>query len=110
MRTFVGAARTQFAGRRDGGTKGSTRRRELMGESTVHRIRGGVGLAMLVVVCFGCASARVKNVEEARPRPLPKPSRVIVFNFETGAADVRVGTSPRRAVRNAVGLYVQEPD
>jgi hypothetical protein len=35
---------------------------------------------------------------------------VIVFDFETGAADVRVVSSPGRKATRAVGLSVEEPD
>ena len=42
--------------------------------------------------------------------PRPKPSRVIVFDFETGGADVRVLSSPRRTASRAVGLSVAAPD
>jgi uncharacterized protein DUF4410 len=81
-----------------------------MGRSTTWRILSGLGLAMLVTVCFGCARARVHNVQTDRSLTLPRPGRVLVFDFDIGAADVRVGTSPRRTVRNAVGLYVRESD
>jgi len=70
----------------------------------------GLGLVMMAALAFGCAAARVQNVQKAGATNLPQPGRVVVFDFDTGAADVVVGTSPRRSVRNAVGLYVQEPD
>jgi len=74
------------------------------------RIRGAVGLAAAVVIFVGCATARVENAQEAGDRTLPRPARVVVFDFDTGAADVRVGSSPRTRIRNAVGLSVQAPD
>ena len=77
---------------------------------TMRRIVTGMGLAMVVALCFGCARARVHNVQATSAVTLPRPGRVLVFDFDTGAADVRVGRSPRRAARNAVGLYVREPD
>jgi hypothetical protein len=77
---------------------------------TIRRIVTGLGLAMVVAACFGCARARVRNVQADRSLTLPRPGRVLVFDFETGGADVRVGSSPRRTVRNAVGLYVREAD
>ena len=80
-----------------------------MGVATARRTVNGLGLAVMVVLCFGCARARVKNVQETA-RTLPRPPRVVVFDFYTGAADVRVGTSPRRTARRAAGLSVQEPD
>jgi len=70
----------------------------------------GLGLALVVALGFGCAAARVENVQATRAANLPRPGRVLVFDFDTGAADVVVGTSPRRSVRNAVGLYVQDSD
>jgi len=80
-----------------------------MGATTARRVIGSVGLAIVLALCFGCARARVKNVQETA-RTLPRPARVVVFDFYTGAADVRVGTSPRRTARQAVGLQVAEPD
>ena len=65
---------------------------------------------MVVALCFGCARARVQNVQANRSMNLPRPGRVLVFDFDTGNADVRVGSSPRRTVRNAVGLYVRDSD
>ncbi len=82
-----------------------------MERSTVRRIAGGMGLAMMVALGFGCASARVKNVEPPpQAAKLPRPPRVVVFDFETGGTDVRVGSSPRRTASRAVGLSVQAPD
>jgi len=78
-----------------------------MRQVTIRNTLAGLGLMLL---CFGCARARVQNVEAPKALTLPRPGRVVVFDFDTGAADVRVGTSPRRTVRNAVGLYVQESD
>ena len=80
-----------------------------MGKITIRQLAGGVGLTVAVVLCVGCARARVKNVE-ATQRTMPRPARVVVFDFDTGAADVRVGSSPRRTARRAVGLSVPEPD
>src|SRR4030095_16348202 len=40
----------------------------------------------------------------------PGPARLVVFSFYAGGSDVRVGSSPRRTARRAVGLSVQEPD
>lgn len=66
---------------------------------------------VLAMLFSACAAARVENVQTAtRAASLPRPARVVVFDFDTGASDVTVGTSPRRSVRNAVGLYVTEPD
>ena len=70
-----------------------------------------VGVVALAGFLSACAAARIENVQTAaRAASLPRPSRVVVFDFDTGASDVTVGTSPRRSVRNAVGLYVTEPD
>jgi hypothetical protein len=77
---------------------------------SMQRVFTGLGLVMMAALAFGCAAARVQNVQTAGATNLPQPGRVVVFDFDTGAADVVVGTSPRRTVRNAVGLYVQEPD
>jgi len=81
-----------------------------MGRWMTRRMRGGLGLAVAVALSVGCATARVKNVQQAEARTLPRPARVVVFDFDTGATDVRVGTSPVRTARRAVGLSVAEPE
>src|SRR5262245_20366260 len=81
-----------------------------MGRATARRISSGLVFGLMVVLCFSCARARIRNVEAERPATLPRPARVVVFDFDTGAADVRVGSSPRRTARSAVGLYVSESD
>ena len=68
------------------------------------------GLAIIAALCFACATARVENVQAQRSSTLPRPGRIVVFGLDTGPADVLVSRSPRTTVRNAVGLYVQEPD
>jgi hypothetical protein len=65
---------------------------------------------MLALIALGCASARVQNVQTDQGGPLPRPGRVIVFDFDTGAADVSVGTTPLSAAPNAVGLWVRDED
>lgn len=80
-----------------------------MQEST-RRAVNGLGLTMVLLLGIGCAAARIENVQATKAPTLPRPGRVVVFDFDTGAADVTVGTSPRRSARNAVGLYVTEPD
>jgi hypothetical protein len=62
------------------------------------------------MLCVGCATARVENVQQNQAQALPRPARVVVFDFATGGADVRVGSSPSRTARRAVGLSVAEPD
>jgi len=81
-----------------------------MGRLTTRRIFGGLGLALAVALCGGCAAARVKNVQEVEVRTRPRPARVVVFDFATGGADVRVESSPGRTVSRAVGLSVAEPE
>jgi hypothetical protein len=68
-----------------------------MGRLTGGRIGSGFVLLMAVALGVGCASARVRNVEADRSVPLPRPARVLVFDFDAGAADVRVGASTRRS-------------
>jgi hypothetical protein len=76
----------------------------------MRRVTRGLGFAMVVVACFGCARARIKNAQTERITTLPRPARVVVFDFDSGASDVRVGTSPRQRVRRAVGLSKAQPD
>jgi hypothetical protein len=59
---------------------------------------------------FGCAAARVENVQAHWPVTLPRPGRVVVFDLETGAADVRVDRSLSNRAKNAVGLDVNPTD
>ncbi len=71
----------------------------------------GLGLAMVIMLSFGCAGrARVQNVQPQPASNLPRPARVVVFDFDTGAADVRVQRGPRRTATRAVGLYVDKTD
>jgi len=77
--------------------------------STRHVVNGLL-LATTLALCSGCARARVQNMQRDWGATLPRPPRVVVFDFDTGAADVRVGSSPRRTARRAVGLYVTEED
>ena len=86
------------------------RERIYMSWLTTRRGIAELSLVTVVALCFGCATARVQNVEVPQPSTLPRPGRVIVFDFDTGAADVRVGRSPRRTAARAVGLYVDETD
>jgi hypothetical protein len=65
---------------------------------------------LVLGLSVGCTKAGVQNIREDRSVSLPRPARVIVFDFDTGAADVVVSTSPLRSARRATGLSVQEPD
>ena len=80
-----------------------------MAWSAIRRIGVGLVLAIVVTLGTGCARARVEGARTTTAT-LPRPARVIVFDFDTGAADVRVGSSPRRTARRSVGLYVTEAD
>jgi hypothetical protein len=80
-----------------------------MAWSAIRRIGVGLGLATVVTLGIGCTRARVEGARTTAAT-LPRPARVIVFDFDTGAADVQVGSSPRRTARRAVGLYVREAD
>jgi hypothetical protein len=81
-----------------------------MGRLRTRHFLSGLLLAAAAALAAGCARARVQNVQADRTVAVPRPARVVVFDFDTGAADVRVGTSPRRTARQAVGLYVTESD
>jgi hypothetical protein len=74
------------------------------------RLLRGLLLMTAITLAAGCARARLQNVQAERTATVPRPARVVVFDFDTGAADVRVGRSPRRTARQAVGLYVTESD
>ena len=81
-----------------------------MGRLRTRHFLGGLLLAAAAALAAGCARARVQNVQADRTVAVPRPGRIVVFDFDTGAADVRVGTSPRRTARQAVGLYVSDSD
>src|SRR5262245_12379576 len=82
----------------------------VMERSGTRHVLGGLLLATGLALCSGCARARVQNMQRDWSQTPPRPPRVVVFDFDTGAADVRVGSSPRRTARRAVGLYVIEED
>jgi hypothetical protein len=81
-----------------------------MGWSANRRVVAGLGLVVAAVVCVGCAGARVKNVQEDRSLTLPRPARVVVFDFTTGPADVQLLSSPRREAERALWLSQEQPD
>jgi hypothetical protein len=69
-----------------------------------------VGLVLAAVVCGGCAGARVKNVQGDRSLTLPRPARVIVYDFTTGPTDVQVVSSPRQEGERVLALSQEQPD
>jgi len=81
-----------------------------VGPLKTRSLHGGLGLGMALVLGFGCAAARVENVQANRSVTLPRPGRVVVFDLETGAADVRVDRPLSNRAKNAVGLYVNQTD
>lgn len=91
-------------------TEAKRRKGDEMGRWMTRRMRVGLAPALAVMLCVGCATARVENVQQNQAQALPRPARVVVFDFATGGADVRVGSSPSRTARRAVGLSVAEPD
>ncbi len=69
---------------------------------------GGLGLTAMIGLSLGCGpKARVQNVHVDESAVLPRPGRILVFDFETGASDVRVGRSSGKASR-ASGLSVDD--
>jgi hypothetical protein len=70
----------------------------------------GLALALAALLCMSCASARVKGAQTERITRLPRPARVIVYDFGTGGADVQVVTSPGRRAARSVGLLKEQPD
>jgi len=75
----------------------------------VRRLVAGVGV-MVAVVGFGCARARVQRVQNDPSQVLPRPPRVLVFDFATGAADVQVDTSVGRRAARALRLSADQSD
>jgi hypothetical protein len=67
-------------------------------------------LAVLMGLCLSCATARVQNVASEPPAVLPRPSRIVVIDFETGASDVRVGSSSRKTARRGAALSADGTD
>ena len=81
-----------------------------MGWSANRRMVVGLGLAVVAVVCAGCASAVVRDVQGDRSLILARPARVVVFDFTTGPADVQLLSSPRQEGEQALYLSQQQPD
>ena len=67
-----------------------------------------VGLAVVVALTFSCARARVRDVQADVSPGLTPPGRVVVFDFDAGGSDVRVGGLSTK--RRGVGLAVDEAD
>jgi Domain of unknown function (DUF4410) len=81
-----------------------------MGWSAHRRVVVGLGLAVVAVVCVGCARAVVRDVQGDRSLILPRPARVVVFDFTTAPADVQVLSSPRREDERTLLLSQEQPD
>jgi hypothetical protein len=78
--------------------------------ATVRQALGGLGLVLAITLCVGCPRARVENVETFRADQVPRPPRIIVFDFYTGYANITVGSTPVRTARRTVGLSVPEAE
>ena len=81
-----------------------------MGWPANRRVVVGLGLAVAAVVCVGCARAVVSDVQGDRSLILPRPARVVVFDFTTGPADVQVRSSPRQEAERTLLLSQEQPD
>lgn len=81
-----------------------------MGRITTQRALGAVALVLAAALGTGCERARVRNLEADRLATLPRPGRVVVFDFDTGRSDIRLGGTPRRRVRRGFGLTAGEAD
>ena len=81
-----------------------------MSRVTSRHMLSGLALALAALLCMSCASARVRGAQTERITPLPRPARVIVYDFGTGDADVQVVTSPGRRAARSVGLLKEQPD
>jgi hypothetical protein len=81
-----------------------------MGWSVNRRVVVGLGLAVAALVCIGCARAVVSDVQGDRSLILPRPTRVVVFDFTTGPADVQVLSSPRQENERTLLLSQEQPD
>ena len=69
----------------------------------------GLWLAVTVVVCVGCAGARVKNVQADDARAMPRPARVVVYDFTTGTPDVQVASPPGPGGERSSSLTHEQP-
>ncbi|MGY1457772.1 MULTISPECIES: DUF4410 domain-containing protein [unclassified Luteimonas] len=81
-----------------------------IGSSTHRRVIVGLVLAVTAVICVGCAGARVQNVQRDHALILPRPARVVVYDFTTGPTDVQLLTSPRQEGEPALSLSQEQPD
>ena len=57
-----------------------------MWQSKTRRLADGLGLVLIAGLSIGCATAHVKNIQENRSATLPRPARIIVFDFDTTRA------------------------
>lgn len=86
------------------------RKGEHMGWLVHRRVVVGLGLVLAAVVCGGCAGARVKNVQADRSLTLPRPVRVVIYDFTTAPTDVQVLASPRQEGERVLALSQEQPD
>ena len=81
-----------------------------MGWLAKRRVVVGLGLAVVAVICAGCARAVVRDVQGDRSLILPRPARVVVFDFTTGPTDVQVLSSPHQEGERVLYLSQEQPD
>jgi hypothetical protein len=54
-----------------------------------------VALFMILTVVAACAPTDVRRIETRRPdRPLPRPERIVVYDFVVSASDVKLNSGP----------------
>ncbi|MGY1409092.1 MULTISPECIES: DUF4410 domain-containing protein [unclassified Luteimonas] len=80
-----------------------------MGLSANRRVVVALWFVAIAVVCVGCAGARVKNVQADHSLALPRPARIVIYDFTTGPTDVQMLFSPRQEGEHAV-LTQEQPD
>ena len=83
---------------------------EHIGLSAHRHVIVALWLAVTAVTCVGCAGARVKNVQADHALTMPRPARVVVYDFTTGPTDVQVLSSPRQEGEQALSLSQAQPD
>ena len=73
------------------------------------RVVVALWLAVMAVICVGCAGVRVKNVQADDARAMPRPARVVVYDFATGTPDVQVASPSGAEGERSSSLTHEQP-
>jgi hypothetical protein len=66
--------------------------------------------ALVLIVSVGCAPTSVRPTGPQSTAPLPKPDRVVVYDFAVSLDDIKLNTGPAARVRRMLGRESQSQE